>query len=299
MDAGHLLVGDALGAQPLGAVGVRALRAHRADVAGVRLQRGLERRDVELVVVGEDADGGSLVHVRAREELVGPLDDQLVHVGEALARDELGARVADGHPVAEEAAHLGDRGGVVDGAEDVHVRPGREGRDEELPLGRVDDPRLPAGEELRRGAAVVGADEPLRADVLAGDPDLERDRPFLPHRLHDRDDDLWVEPVDEDVDGAAAGEADLERLLVGDPVGLQPGLAAREHLARLAVDGGLDAAAGHRADHVAPVRDRQRGAGIARGRALRVDHGRDRDRRAVRGPALERREDVPHGALRL
>ncbi len=206
MDAGHLLVGDALGAQPLGAVGVRALRAHRADVAGVRLQRGLERRDVELVVVREDADGRSLVHVRAREELVGPLDDQLVHVGEALARDELGARVADGHPVAEEAAHLGDRGGVVDRAEDVHVRPRREGRDEELPLGRVDDPGLAAGEELRRRAVVIGADEPLRADVLAGDPDLERDRPLLAHRLDDRDDDLGVEAVDEDVDGPAARE---------------------------------------------------------------------------------------------
>ena len=92
------------------------------------------------------------------QELVGPLDDELVHVGEALAGDELRAGVADGDAVAEEAADGRDRGRVVDGAEDVHVRPGREGGDEDLALGGVDDRRLAAGEQLGRGAVVPGPD---------------------------------------------------------------------------------------------------------------------------------------------
>jgi hypothetical protein len=93
---------------------------------------------------------------------------------------------------------------------------------------------------------------------------------------------------------AAAREAHLERLLVGDPVGLQARLAAREHLARLAVHRRLDAAAGDRADDVAALGDGQHGPGVARRGALGADDGGDRDGRALGGPALERLEDVPH-----
>ena len=250
------------------------------------------------MVVREDADRRPLVDRSAGEELVRPLDDQLVDVGEALPGDELRAGVADGHPEAEELADLGHGGGVVDRAEDVHRRPRGEGGDEELSLGRVHDPRLAAGEELRGGAVVVGADEPFRAGFLAGDPDLEGDRPLLADGLGDRGDELGIEPVDEDVHRAAAREADLEGLLVGDAVRLQARITAREHLAGLAVDGRLDAPACHGADDVAALGDGQHGARLARRRALGVDHGRDRHGRAVGGPALERLEDVPHDARR-
>ena len=97
---------------------------------------------------------------------------------------------------------------------------------------------------------------------------------------------------------AAAREADLEGLLVGDPVGLEPRRAAREHLAGLAVDGGLDAAAGDRAGDLALLGHGQDGAGVAGSRALGADHGGDRDRGPVGRPALEGLENVSHEALR-
>ena len=298
MDARDVLLGDALGAEPLGAVCVRAPGAHRADVAGRRLERHLERRNVELVVVREDADDGALVDRGAPQELVGPLDDELVHVGEAVGSDELRAGVADGDAVAEEAPDGRDCGRVVDGAEDVHVRPGREGGDEDLALGGVQDRRLASGEEVGRRAFVLGADEAFRAGVLARDRDLEGDRPLLPDGLGDRRDQLRVELVHEDVHRTAARKAYLEGLLVRDAVGLEPRLAARQHLAGLAVDGRLDAAARHRAGDRAVLGHGQNRAGLARSRPLGADHGRDGDRGPVGGPALEGLENVSHGALR-
>ena len=235
---------------------------------------------------------------RAPQEAVGPLDDELVHVREALGRHELRASVADGDAIAEEAADRRDRGRVVDGAEDIHVRPRRERGDEDLALGRVEDRGLAPGEELGGRPGVVGADEPLGAGLLPGDRDLERDGPLLPHRLGDGRNQLRVEPVDEDLHGPAAREPDLEGLLVGDAVGLQPRRATGEHVAGLAVDGGLDAPAGHRPGDLALVGDGEDGAGIARGGALGADHGGDGDRGPVGRPALEGLEDVSHGALR-
>jgi hypothetical protein len=249
------------------------------------------------VVVREDADDRPLVHGRVGEELVGPLDDELVHVRETLRRDELRPRVAHRDAVAEVAADGSERSGVVDGAEDVHVRARCERGDEELSLRRVDDAVLPAGEQGRRRAVVVEGDEPLGARVVARDADLEGNRPLLAHRVGDRRDEPWIEAVDEDVHGAAAREPDLEGLLVGDPVGLEPRLAPGKHLPGLAVDRRLDAAARDRAGHVAGLRDREDGAGIARSRALRGDHGRDRDGRAAGGPALECLQNVSHDAL--
>ena len=52
------------------------------------------------------------------------------------------------------------------------------------------------------------------------------------------------ELLDEDVDLAAAGQADPERHLVGDPVREQPRRAAGEYLLRGEDDVALDAAAG-------------------------------------------------------
>ena len=57
-DALELGLLDALGQQPLAPLGLRAARAHGADVAGVRAQRQHERGVVELRVVGEDGDRG-------------------------------------------------------------------------------------------------------------------------------------------------------------------------------------------------------------------------------------------------
>ena len=51
VDAGELLVGDAGLGQPLLALGMGAPAAQRADIEGIRLERRLERRIVELGIV--------------------------------------------------------------------------------------------------------------------------------------------------------------------------------------------------------------------------------------------------------
>ena len=60
-----------------------------------------------------------------------------------------------------------------------------------------------------------------------------------------------VDRLDEDVDDAAAGQPDGERVVVADAVALQHRLAAGQHLLRQLVDRALDAAAGDAADRLA------------------------------------------------
>src|SRR5262249_61399621 len=128
-------------------------------------------------------------------------------------------------------------------------RPRREGGAETLGVVELDDPRLAAREQLQRALLglprgwLLRADEPGAAELLTADRGHVRDGPFLADGPPERRHELGVEGLDEDVDGAAAGEPDLEGLLVGDPVRLQPRRAAGEHLASLLVDGRLDAAA--------------------------------------------------------
>src|SRR4051812_10135929 len=66
---------------------------------------------------------------------------------------------------------------------------------------------------------------------------------------------LWwcrspVEGLHEDVDGAAAGEADGEGFVVGVPEGAHLGLARLEDLKRLGEHGTFNATAGHRPGHL-------------------------------------------------
>ena len=85
-DALEIRLLDALGQQPLAPLGLRAARAHRADVAGVRAQREHERRVVELRVVGEDRDRGRAVDAaELLERLLRPRRDDLLGVREARA----------------------------------------------------------------------------------------------------------------------------------------------------------------------------------------------------------------------
>ena len=136
--------------------------------------------------------------------------------------------------------------------------------------------------------------ELLGADPLAARDERQRRRPVLLGRARERRDEGRVERPDQDPDGAAACEADLERRVVGDPVLAQPGAAAVEHLLRLADDGRFDAAAGDRACDLAEVVQRQRRARVARCGAAALDDGRDRHAAAVGVPADEGGEDVAH-----
>ncbi len=123
---------------------------------------------------------------------------------------------------------------------------------------------------------------------------LERDRLLLLDGAGDAVDDVALGQVDEDVDGAPAGEPDLEGLLVGDPVRAQARRLALEDGAGLVVDGGLDTAARDGADDLPPFRHGQHGAGLARRRPLRLDDRGHGHPLALREPALQRAEDVLH-----
>src|SRR5437588_151355 len=78
-----------------------------------------------------------------------------------------------------------------------------------------------------------------------------------------------IQALEEDVDLAAAREADAERLIVGDAVAEQPRLARDDHLLRLDCDVALDTAAGDRPAHLSSLRDRELRADGTRRRAPR------------------------------
>ena len=227
-------------------------------------------------------DGGG-VHRRGVEEAVGPVDDELVRLREPFRGDEGGAGVADGDAVAEQLADPRERGRVVDRPEDVHRRARVE---------RVDEDCVAV--ELREGAVDRRLDQALPTDPVACRRYRDRDRAVGVDRLGELWDQRRVERRDQDRHGAAAGEADLEGLVVGDPVLAQSRRAAVEHLLRLPDHRRLDAAAGDRARDLAGVVQRQRRAGITRRRAAPLDDRRDRHATSLGAPADERTEDLPH-----
>ena len=84
---------------------------------------------------------------------------------------------------------------------------------------------------------------------------------------------LLVDDLDEDVEDAAAGQADRERVLVADAVALQHRLPVGHHLLGQLVDRALDAATGHRTDGLARRPDQHRGTCLARRRLEGRHHG--------------------------
>src|SRR5215217_1416845 len=124
-DAREVLVGRALFLQARRAVVVGPAAPHRPDVAGLRRERRLQHGDVELRVVGEDADHGPFIHLRRLQELIRPRDHDLIRAGESLARSKHGPGVANRNPVAHKLADAGDGRSEVYGPE--HVHPGRRG----------------------------------------------------------------------------------------------------------------------------------------------------------------------------
>ena len=108
--------------QPLAAALLVAPRAERADVERLGLERPLQRRLVELVVVREDDDRGRVVGRDPVERFLGPLDDQLVGAGDPLGGRELRPRVGDDRRPAEQLRRAAERLGSVDGAVDEQSR---------------------------------------------------------------------------------------------------------------------------------------------------------------------------------
>ena len=94
-----------------------------------------------------------------------------------------------------------------------------------------------------------------------------------------------LQPLDEHLDLAAAGQADLPGGLVGDAELQRLGLAAGKDILGLGDHLALDAAAGDRALEAAVLGDHQLAADADRRRAPGADHGGERDAAVLVEPA--------------
>src|SRR5439155_10504311 len=135
---------------------------------------------------------------------------------------------------------------------------------------QLDDPRMPAAEQLVRGRILALEREPLRAVLEIG----EQHRTLLAE-VGNSCQEPRILLLDEDVDLAAAGETDLERLLVRDAVGEELRRAAAQDVPACLVDLGLDAAPGHGTLHGSFLRDVQLRPDRPRGGSASGDDGRD------------------------
>ena len=105
---------------------------------------------------------------------------------------------------------------------------------------------------------------------------------------------LVAQLLDEDVDLAAAREADPEGHIVGDPVGDEARAGSGEHLLRGEDDVALDAAAGNGAGKLALLAHGELGADRPRRRAARGDHGRESDPPSPLTPAPRLQQRFVH-----
>src|SRR5436190_2195358 len=101
-DPVDVLVGDAGLAEPLAPPLLVAARAERADVESVARERAGQRRQVELVVMGEDDHGRAEIRLHLGERLLRPGDDDLVGARHPLAGREARTRVCHDRRPAEE-----------------------------------------------------------------------------------------------------------------------------------------------------------------------------------------------------
>jgi hypothetical protein len=191
--------------------------------------------------------------------------------------------------------------GRVDGAEDEDTGRRAEHVGEEAAPVELDDPTPAAADELdrlrddrfrRRSHRLTGLeDEHLAASVELG----ENDRALL--GLGDPGqpfEELRCRRGNVDVDLAAAGQSDLQRLVVRDPVREQARRRPGQDLACAAVHLVLDAAAGHGPGHLAGLRHQELRPDRPRRRAAGGDNGRNRDPVPTPAPAFEIGKKLSH-----
>ena len=148
-----------------------AAAAERADVEGLRLQRGLQRREVELLVVGQDDDRGVAIGANLRERLFGPLDDDLVGARHPLGRREAAARIDADRAPAERSGGGAESFAGVDRADHDEARRRPEDLGEDLRALRARPGRCggcrgqapPGRRGPRRGLPAVEQNDQLRA----------------------------------------------------------------------------------------------------------------------------------------
>src|SRR5579863_2784043 len=104
---------------------------------------------------------------------------------------------------------------------------------------------------------------------------MPRRDPGVPPPIRDRDTVASFETLHENLNLAAAGEADFPRLLVADAEIEEAWFAVGDGGERLLDDGTLDATAGDRPDELAVLLDREFGTHRARGGTPGGDDGRE------------------------
>ena len=304
--------------------GAGATATHRSEVADLGVERSHDRGHVELVIVGEHAHRIARAEsiADALEETMGPVDHDLIGVGEPSHGGEHLARVADGDVVAEHLGHAHERAGEVDRTEHEHAGRRRERLDEHAQV-------LGAGFAVHAVVTHAGAAASELAQRVAGDhaieigitegagrsPSLDHDgrpgtgaldhggqgdgalvehggAPLREHRIG------GIERFEEQMDGAAAGESDGEGLIIAVAEGHETSIAGGQHVEGLGHDGALDAAARDRPRHLAVVGDGHGRAGKTGTGPLDVDDARDGEAPSGGVPPIEVVDEFLHPALR-
>ena len=241
------------------------------------------------------------------EGLFRPRDDDLRGARQPLRGREAGPRVGDDRPPADLLRRAAERLGGVDRAVDQQSRGRPVDVGEDLAAGDLDDAAPSSADELRRrlgellrrlaDALAVLRDEQLGTQVVACE---HRQHHGALTALDDLHQPLGERPprfLHEDVDLAAARQADAQRQVVRDPVREEPRRPAGKHFLRVLVHLVLDAPAGHGAGELALRRDRELGADRPRRRAPRRDDGRERDAVSACEPALDVVSDLAHAEI--
>src|SRR6478672_11108630 len=100
-DTLELMLLDACLEQSLAPALLVSPRPEGTDVESLRAERALDRRYIELVVVGQHHDRGLVIRLRLVDRLLRPGDEQLVRTGDPLLRRELAASIRDDRPPAQ------------------------------------------------------------------------------------------------------------------------------------------------------------------------------------------------------
>ena len=136
MDAREGAIGQTLRFEPLDASRMRFLRSERADIEAVARKRMGKRRVVDLGIVRERDERGIAINAERRQCDVRPFGDHL-HVGETLDRGKRGARIDNGHVIAQKARDGRERLADVHGAGNDELRGRNVHGEEDLPRRRL------------------------------------------------------------------------------------------------------------------------------------------------------------------
>ena len=275
---------------------MRARRSQRADVEGLGADRRLQRRIVDLGIVGQRDQPGARIQRDAAQGLVGPFADDAFagkpgFAGEALPRIDQ-QRIESRKPRHRQQG-LRD----VDGADGDEARRGIVDGDERRPV-------ILESRSVEAQALLVTGPLQARRHVDPGDAgDRNPRRPGLDKLRQHGGGQRGSDRLDQDADPAAAGEPRSEGVAVADAVfqHLRPALG--NGVERLRDHRALDAAAGDGPLDLPGARDRELAADAARRASPCLDHRGEGGPPAVEmprnrlfGDVVEAVHAVPPGA---